>query len=464
MAGEQQNSMKLVRIASLVIDYYNKEKELKHTVMYDTLTGLPNRSSLITAIEGEIERDTNQPLVLFCIDCDRFQLINDSFGYNTGDRILQQLADKLNENPHKENMVARLNGDKFVVLSKNCEDPTLFIQNIQAIFDQPWIINGKEIYLTVGIGIAKYPADGRDAETLLKRVEKALYTAKTEGRSHVCFFRKESESSFSSRLSLEQDLYHALEKEQFSLYYQPQVNMVTGEIVGAEALMRWKHPVHGYIPPVKFIPLLEDIGLIKPVGEWVLNTACHQQKSWASKYSAPFHMSVNLSPKQFEEDTLVSSVKKALNLSGMNAAHLKLEITESMLLNEEGRALEMLNRLNEIGVGVSIDDFGTGYSSLSYLKRFPIQTIKIDRAFVKDIEQDKRDQLIIKAIIDLSRALNVGIIAEGAETINQINCLREAECHTVQGYFFSQPVPPEIFEQKLPEWTKLAEIISRSRK
>ncbi|MDZ5474114.1 EAL domain-containing protein [Bacillus sp. 31A1R] len=447
-------------IASLAIERYVKEKELRQMAYYDQLTSLPNRSYLVSLINQEISEQLSDRLftVLF-IDCDRFKILNDTFGYQNGDRILQDIARELRDILGQDELLSRIGGDEFVVFfNQQIGNPKLSekISSITEVFKRPWKVNGQEFYLTASFGLAGYPHDGYDGEVLIKNAELACREAKREGRNYIRYYCEDLSNPRPNQLSLENDLYYALERKEMQLFYQPQVNVRTGKIIGAEALLRWKHPKYGYLSPADFIPLMEETGLIIPIGEWLIREACNQLYAWSSKGLEELSISVNISPVQFKSDILVGTVNEAIASSKINPSQFKIEITENMLVHSIEETTRILDQLKHIGIGVSIDDFGKGYSSLNYLKKFPIQTIKIDRAFVKEIEQDHYDQVIVKAIIQMGKSLNINLIAEGTETKQQIEYLRNSGCETVQGFYFSKPVPPKVFEELYDTWNELA--------
>ncbi|MFE8701610.1 EAL domain-containing protein [Cytobacillus sp. FJAT-54145] len=455
----------LGKIAAIAIEKHKKDKELHTLAFFDPLTNLPNRSLMISNIDHAISefQHTQNRFVLIYIDFDRFKILNDSFGHLGGDQILKALTTKLSTCLSEGDFVARMNGDEFIVLIKNVGEQKPLQQEIQKIsdvFKQAYYLGEQELYVTASFGIVEFPKDGADARSLLIKADLACQQAKKEGRNHVQFYQKGLGKNLSNRLNLEKDLRYALERDELILYYQPLVNVVKGRIMGAEALLRWNHPKLGIIPPGEFISILEDTGLIIPIGEWLIQEACRQQNIWVQKGLPALSVSVNISPVQFKSNILVKAVNNALAHSKLNPSFLKLELTENMIVNNIGETLKILNELKHIGIGVSIDDFGTGYSSLSYLKKFPIETIKIDRAFIKEIDYDRQDQAIVKAIIDMGRSLKLDIVAEGTERDRQIHYLREVGCETVQGYFFSRPVPADEFEKQLFPWNKLARELS----
>lgn len=445
--------------ATLAIDRHKKYKELERLAYYDSLTGLPNRELLITELGKTIgkSRKENSRFALAIIDCDRFKVLNNTYGHHIGDQILKSLSQKLKNSVHKNDFVSRLYGDEFMILLREVrtrDDLLNRIKNITNIFKDTWNIGEEEFYITASLGVVEYPFDASNPEELLNKANTAIQHAKREGRNLVRFFRREMCTTSSNRLSLEKDLHYALERGELTLYYQPQVNITEGKVVGAEGLLRWNHPKYGLISPADFVPILEDTGLILSIGEWLVREACSQHVKWMEEGLPALNVSVNISPTQFRSNIIVRAVNAALDSVKMSPSFLKLEITESMLIDQSEDTIKILRGLNHIGIGVSIDDFGTGYSSLSYLKKFPLQTIKIDRTFIKEIENDIQDQAIVKAIIEMAKSLNLDLIAEGTENDKQIRFLKNAGCENVQGYYFSRPVPPELFAQHYSDWVR----------
>lgn len=428
-------------------DEKNKADErIEYLASHDSLTDLPNRETFNGLLREAIDaaqRHDQRFAVLF-IDLDRFKVINDSLGHEAGDLLLLEVANRLRGALRASDVVARLGGDEFVVILDQCGD----IDNVQhiatgllAALAEPMELAGHECHTTASIGIAMYPANGSDAQTLTKNADMAMYLAKEDGKNGYRFFSKEVKTQSIERLSLESALRRALEREQFSLNYQPKVDMETGQITGVEALLRWTHPDLGNVSPAQFIPLAEETGLIVPIGRWVLNEACAQAMAWQRRGLLPLSMAVNLSPRQFADEHLLQDVDEALAASGMSPVLLQLEVTESMMMRNVGRALKVLDAIQSRGIRLAIDDFGTGYSSMSLMKHFPIDTIKIDRSFVRDLPQDSEDQAIAQAIISMGKALGMTVVAEGVENAEQEAFLRTHGCDEMQGFLISKPLP-----------------------
>ncbi|MGY0571309.1 bifunctional diguanylate cyclase/phosphodiesterase [Bradyrhizobium sp. RDM12] len=422
------------------------DERIEYLASHDSLTDLPNRETFNGLLREAIDaaqRHDHRFAVLF-IDLDRFKVINDSLGHEAGDLLLLEVANRLRGALRASDVVARLGGDEFVVILDQCgeiEDVQHIATGLLTALAEPMELAGHECHTTASIGIAMYPANGADAQTLTKNADMAMYLAKEDGKNGYRFFSKEVTTQSIERLSLESALRRALEREQFSLNYQPKVDMETGQITGVEALLRWSHPDLGNISPAQFIPLAEETGLIVPIGRWVVKEACAQAMAWQRRGLLPVSMAVNLSPRQFVDEHLLQDVDEALAASGMSPVLLQLEVTESMMMRNVGRALKVLDAIQSRGIRLAIDDFGTGYSSMSLMKHFPIDTIKIDRSFVRDLPQDSEDQAIAQAIISMGKALGMTVVAEGVENAEQEAFLRTHGCDEMQGFLISKPVP-----------------------
>lgn len=424
------------------------DQRIQFLATHDDLTRLPNRVMFNQLFERSIKlarRDGNQCAVLF-IDLDRFKVINDSLGHSAGDTLLIEVAKRLRSCVRESDVVARLGGDEFVVMLDQISDRDEVAgvaRKILAALLLPIILAGHECRTTGSVGIAVFPENGSDSLTLTKNADIAMYLAKEEGKNDFRFFSSEIKSQSIERLMLESDLRHALELDQLTLHYQPKLDVRTGRITGLEALLRWAHPELGDLPPAQFISLAEETGLIIPIGHWVLKTACAQNMAWQRDGLPCISMAVNLSPRQFLDENLLRDIDEVLISTGMPAHLLQLEITESMVMQNVDRAVKLLDQIQSRGVRLAIDDFGTGYSSMSLMKQFPIDTIKIDRSFVRDLENSSEDRAIAKAIISMGKALGLTVVAEGVETVEQDAFLRGHECDELQGYLFSRPIPAE---------------------
>jgi len=421
---------------------------LKHQATHDPLTGLPNRALLEDRLRQAIsyaDRYGRLMTVVF-INLDGFRRINDSLGRKAGDELLKVMAERMRQCLRSVDTVVRTGGDEFVVvLYDQPGDGTDIAPALRKLLEtiaQPARIGSQAVQLTGSMGVATYPADGADADALLMNADAAMSHAKASGRNNFEFYAAEMSGAIRDELALREGLRHALARSEFHLAYQPQLDMESGRVTGVEALIRWQHPERGLVSPAQFIPLAEETGLIVPIGEWVLRTACFQNKAWQDAGLPPFIVSVNVSARQFRERTLIAQVALALRDSGLEPRLLELELTESLVMEDLDKALQSMKALRAMGVQLSIDDFGTGYSSLSALKRFPIARLKIDQSFVRDIPGDEEDKAIAKTIIALGHELNLKVIAEGVETEQQLEFLRAHGCDEMQGYLFSRPVPP----------------------
>jgi diguanylate cyclase (GGDEF)-like protein/PAS domain S-box-containing protein len=435
-----------------ITDRKRAQEQVEYQAYHDSLTALPNRllfRDRITVALAHARRSGRLSAVMF-LDLDQFKLVNDTLGHTVGDRLLQAIGARLVTCVRAEDTVARMGGDEFTILLAELSDrrgSALVAQKILEAVRHPVTIDEYELYVTTSIGIAVFPDEGMDAEALLKNADRAMYRAKELGRDNFQFASAVQSRPAEDRLAMERALHRALERDELVVHYHPMVEIATGRVVGAEALVRWQHPEQGLIQPEDFIPLAEETQLIIPVGAWVLRTACRQMKAWHDAGHHRLRIAVNLSPRQFEDRELIATVERVLAETGMPPQFLDLEITESTAMQNAELTLAILNRLKEMGIRISIDDFGTGYSSLSYLKRFPIDTVKIDQDFVRDLTTD--DAAIISAVISMARALNLRVIAEGVETEEQLDFLRREQCAEMQGYLYSQPLTAAEFEEAL---------------
>jgi len=422
------------------------QEALERQANYDMLTGLANRNLLKERIKHAFNegRRSGRVFTVAFIDIDNFKRVNDSLGHSAGDELIKIVAERLQQCVREGDTVARVGGDEFVMLlsSQSSEESThIVLQRIRTEMGKPFALAKKQIQVTCSIGLASFPRDGDNSEALLSNADSAMYRAKASGRNNFQFYAKEMNAELGERLSVENDLWYALERNQLILHYQPQINVFTGEVVGMEALVRWQHPTRGLIPPIQFISIAEDDGLIIPIGEWVLRKACEDNQQLQADGFKPIRVAVNLSARQLVQKNLVRTVSNILAQTGLQPEYLELEITESMIMHNVEEAVTLLNRINKLGVQLSLDDFGTGYSSLAYLKRFPIKRLKIDKSFIRDIATDPNDAIISRSIIALAHALQVESIAEGVETFEQFGFLKAHGCNEVQGYLFSKPLP-----------------------
>ncbi|MBB3114372.1 diguanylate cyclase (GGDEF)-like protein [Paenibacillus phyllosphaerae] len=415
----------------------------------DELTGLASRRELQEQLQAEMARaaQLDKPLALILMDIDRFKTINDALGHSFGDSLLQAVSQRLRDNVNRADLVYRMGGDEFALLVldlASTEAAELQAERLMGLFDAPIALGGAEYHITISVGLSFFPEDGQCVDLLIKNADTAMYAAKIH-RNEYQSYRPEMTRTTQDRLRLESDLRKALETEQFTLAYQPLVNLATGRIVGVEALVRWQHPQRGLLPPGEFIPITEENGLILPLGEWVLLAACKQNKAWQEAGMPPIRMSVNLSMRQFRQHRLADRIQSILEQTGMPPEYLELEITESMTSDVEF-AIHTLAELKALGVQISIDDFGTGYSSLGYLKRFPVDKLKIDRSFVTDLTEGGSDAAIVSTITSMAHQLKLKVTAEGVENDEQLRFLRERKCEEAQGYYFTKPIPANLFE------------------
>ena len=443
------------------------EERIDHLANYDSLTGLPNRTLFEDRLPQALSlaQRNDQMLAVMFLDLDRFKTVNDTLGHTAGDQLLCGVAERLQGCLRGSDTVARFSGDGFALLlnqisrtgyaariAQRAQNEAVEIaQDILAALKSPFNFNDRELYVTASIGIGVYPHDGVDAQALLKNAGAALSRVKEQGGNGYQFYATEMNAKALQQLTLENDLRRAIEREEFVLHYQPQVDINSGRILAVEALIRWQHPDLGFVSPADFIPLAESNGLIVAIGEWTLRTACAQAKRWHDDGLSHVRMSVNLSARQFEQSDLLDMVARVLGETGLDPGYLEFEITESAVMKNAERAIEIMRRLKEMRAQIAIDDFGSGYSSLSYLKRFPIDRLKIDQSFVREATTDSTDAAIIMAIVTLAQNLKLKVIAEGVETEEQLTLLRRLNCDEIQGYLFSKPIPPEALELLLLE-------------
>ncbi len=437
-----------------ITDAARAEQRIRYQAFHDSLTGLPNRNLLNECLSEALDRgqDNTRKLAVMFLDLDRFKTINDTLGHAIGDQLLQGVATRLKASLSEKDIIARWGGDEFTIIlpevssvvaaSKIAEE---IIQTLKPVFS----IENHHLHISTSIGIALSPQDGDDGETLIKHADSALYRAKEKGRNTYEVYTPAFDILASELLDLENRLHRALERDEFMINYQPKVNIKTGEIKGMEALVRWNHPELGLVSPSKFIPIAEDTGLIMPIGEWVLKTACAQNQAWIASGLSAIPVAVNLSLRQFQQPDLVEKIAEVLFQTGLEAQYLTLEITETVAMLDVDFTRQLLRDLKNMGVNIALDDFGTGYSSLSYLKQFPLHTLKIDRSFVKDLALEPADIAIARAVIALGHGLHLNVVAEGVETQEQLDCLRMLDCEEIQGYLFSRPLSPEDATQLL---------------
>jgi len=446
----------IVRRADRIIRHHENEErkaqqeQIHYIAYHDPLTGLPNRALFKDRLQHAVNLAARErkPLGMMFIDIDRFKVINDSLGHESGDKVLIETAKRLRACLRASDTACRIGGDEFTLILENlasADEAALAAGRLIQKFSEPMKINGREIIVTLSIGIAIFPDATKEPRRLLKDADAAMHEAKESGRNRFVFYTQELDARAQESLEFEIGLRQALQNQEFVIHYQPRVNVQSGTVTGVEALLRWQHPERGLITPDHFIPLLEDTGMIIPAGEWVMQQACRQARRWHDAGHPSLRISVNLSMKQFRAGSLLASVRHALEGSGLSPRSLELELTETVLVDDAERALDLMRELKKIGVSLSIDDFGTGYSSLSYLRHFPIDLLKIDGSFIRDVARNRGDIAITTAIAAMARSLHLGILAEGVETREQVQFLRSIGCHDMQGHLFSEAVAAERF-------------------
>ena len=427
---------------------------------YHQKTQMPNRQLFKEVLSQELKNAQRKKtkLGVLLIDVDHFKVINNFLGFEKGDELLQMISERLNEQLRGNDLLASLGSNQFAVLLPELahpEDASTVTRKLMQTLESPFHVGGQDVVVTLSTGIVIFPGDGEDSESLLQHAEKSMYNVKAEGRNGYQFFEASIQNSALNRLSMESEMRKAIEREEFVLFYQPQIDIESGLVVGMESLIRWMHPEKGMVPPFHFIPIAEETGLIGPIGEWVIYEACRQTKAWQEAGVGGLKIAVNLSGRQFTDRQLLEKIAKTLEQTGLKPGDLELEITESTIMNDIESTIKVLEKLSEMGMALAIDDFGTGYSSLSYLKRFPINKLKIDKSFIDDVITSEDDATIVAAIIGLSHNLKLNVICEGVEDVDQLNWLKENKCNEIQGYYFSKPLPADEFEAFVRERNSL---------
>jgi diguanylate cyclase (GGDEF)-like protein/PAS domain S-box-containing protein len=443
-------ALETLNIIAMQIAQYEQrmsaELQLRHVASHDALTGLQNRASLERELSRAIKRSNRHRMrfaVMF-IDLDRFKQINDTLGHGVGDRMIRVCGERLKALMREDDTVARFGGDEFVLLMENLSSPAdaaVLAKKALACFEDPFLTDGHELHISASIGVSVYPEDGADAETLVKNADTAMYRAKERGRGSYCFYTAQMNAQGTERLMLESGLRRAVERGELELHYQPKLDLGQQRIVGVEALMRWRHPALGMVSPAQFIPIAEETGLIESIGRWALERACTDAVAWRSLGLPPLQVSVNLSPRQLGSRAVIGEIRSILDSTGLAPELLELEITEGAMMKNPEHAVKLLEDVRALGVGLAIDDFGTGYSSLSYLRRFPLSTVKIDRAFINDVSENADAQALVDSIITLAHGLRMRVVAEGVETMVQLDHLRSRGCDEIQGYLLCKPLP-----------------------
>jgi diguanylate cyclase (GGDEF)-like protein/PAS domain S-box-containing protein len=430
------------------------ERRLEHLSTHDDLTGLANRNLLFDRLAQSLHyaHRSGRVVAVLLIDLDRFKVVNDSLGHDFGDQLLCAVARRLQQNVREADTVARMGGDEFVVLLAEvaeAEDVGLVARKILDNLGMPYLIGHREIIITASLGISLYPKDSDSGAMLIRNADIAMYRSKRDDRSNFCFYAAEMNKHIQETLEIEGELRHALERKEFCLHYQPKVDLLSGRVIGSEALVRWRHPQRGMVSPADFIPLAEETGLIVPIGAWVLREACQQARAWQEMGLPALGVAVNLSARQFRRGDLPQVVEGILSETGLDPGLLELEITESMVMGDPAGAEETMRTFKEMGVRLSLDDFGTGYSSLNYLRRFPVDSLKIDRSFINDVVTDPSGASVVASIIDIAHNLGLTAVAEGVETLEQLKFLAGCDCNMFQGYLFSKPLPAGEFADLL---------------
>jgi diguanylate cyclase (GGDEF)-like protein/PAS domain S-box-containing protein len=424
---------------------------IKYMAFHDQLTGLRNRRALLDHLDSLVKNKLKKKaqFALLFLDIDRFKYLNDTLGHLVGDQILKQVADRLIDIQKENCTVYRQGGDEFIIVLEKADRHSAgeFAQKVLCRFNESFYFNSQEYYITPSIGISLFPNDGKDAETLIKQADEALYSVKEKGKAHYQFYRSDMQSTGVNVIALEAHLRKAIERGELELYYQPQINLVTNEITSFEALLRWNSSELGFISPAEFIPLAEDTGLIIPIGNWVIDSACRQIKAWTGQSGKPIRIAINISPKQFMQLDLVRVIKNSIDKHNIDPSLLEIEITEGAMQDTK-ETIPIMKRLKDLGIKISVDDFGTGYSSLSYLKQFPIDVLKIDQSFIRDIRYNGKDAAIITTIIHLGNSLGMEVIAEGVEEQSQVDFLTKADCEKAQGYYFAKPLRAQEAEER----------------
>jgi diguanylate cyclase (GGDEF)-like protein/PAS domain S-box-containing protein len=463
-AGEPQYY--IIQIQDIT-DRKHADLQLQYIANHDPLTGLLNRlefDNRLTLALTSVQRRSSKLALLF-LDLDRFKLINDSLGHTTGDMLLREVGERLKKTVRSNDILARLGGDEFIILLQEIaeiDDIARIAQKTIEMITQPFTFQGNDIVVTASIGISVFPSDGDTSQTLLMNADTAMYLAKDRGKNNYQFYSQEMTTRSIERMTIERGLRQALKNQEFVLYYQPQTNAGDGATVRAEALVRWQHPELGLIPPDRFIHVAEETGLIVPIGYWVLRTACLQARQWQENHASFTHVAVNVSPRQFQEKDLFQTIENVLKETGLQPEFLELEITESAVMHEPEKTLEVLYRLHELGVLLSIDDFGTGYSSLTYLRQFPVHSVKIDRSFVMGIPEDQGSMTLVQGIIALAHELKLQVTAEGVENEAQLAFLIHQQCDLLQGYLLSRPITAQQLENHFNHAAVQSLIVSKS--
>lgn len=439
------------------------DQVIDYMASYDDLTGLPNRDLFRDRLQQAVSQahDSHQTLAVMFLSLNRLKRINDTLGYHAGDVLLRSAAQRFTNCINDNNILARVGSNTFAIVQtrfRTVDDIVNLAEKICDTVAKPFAIDNHEITTGASVGIAIYPSDTTNIDHLVGYADTAMHQAQRQELNNYHFYSTDLNSSLQERLALENELYYALDRGELLLHYQPQVSLHSGRIIGVETLIRWQNPARGLVSPAKFIPIAEETGLIVPIGEWVLRTACAQSLTWQAQGFPSLKIAVNLSARQFKQQNLVQTVNQVLETTGLDPHYLELELTESLMIDNIQQSINIMQQLHNMGIVLSVDDFGTGYSSLNYLKRFPIHTLKIDQSFVRDLVVDSDDAAIVDAIISLAHSLNLSVIAEGVESQEQLTYLQNKGCDEIQGYYFSRPLPAHTFTQLLEEGKALNNI------
>ncbi|MCY6957454.1 putative bifunctional diguanylate cyclase/phosphodiesterase [Clostridium brassicae] len=458
---ENSQVKEIISFGTDITEFRKMEEKLNSLAYYDVLTKLPNRFMFQKKMGILLKEKQNKlsKFALIFMDIDNFKYINDTLGHLSGDKLLKNIANILMENIIPPNFISRLGGDEFAIVIDNVEDNEDISIKIKALIKnlrKPWIIEEQEFFISFSMGIAVYPQDGKDLITLLKKADTAMFNIKEKGKDNYCFYSDNMEEKTLEHINMLNELRRAIDKKEFTLYYQPQINLTTGKIIGVEALIRWIHPKRGFIPPIEFISIAEQTGYIHNIEEWVFKTAFKQKKEWDEKGYSNINMSINMSGETLARNNVVSDIKKILVDNNMNCTNLQIEITETSFMKKLDVAIKNIEYIRNMGIKVSLDDFGTGYSSLTYLKKLPIDIVKIDRQFIKGIINQHEEEIIVQSIIQLVHGLNMEVVAEGIETEEQLEFLKKYKCDIGQGYLFSKPLPPDEIEKIIEDDYKVS--------
>ncbi|MGV3743002.1 MAG: sensor domain-containing protein, partial [Burkholderiaceae bacterium] len=449
------NALAVTAFLTEITERKHTEARLEQLATHDILTGLPNRTFLNMRLQEFLDKARkDESVAVMFIDLDRFKEVNDTLGHDPGDALLREVAQRLQSIMRPSDMVARLGGDEFIVVA-NCthgrQAASVVAGKLLSALKSPFTVANQEVFVTASVGISLFPHDGESKEILFKNADMAMYSAKAAGRNNFRFFESEMSEAASVRMKLESALHRALSRDEFELHYQPRINLNTMEVVGVETLIRWNHPELGRVPPLQFIPIAEETGIIEPIGHWVLQQSCRQVRELIDRTGRQLRLSVNVSARQLKSEMLVRQVESILREAGLPSHLLELELTETALMEDMDISAEILRGLKTLGVMLAVDDFGTGYSGLAYLQRFPLDVLKLDRTFVNENAEGAKNLKFIKAFLDLAHALNLSVVAEGVETLDILNVLLEFSCDEGQGYLFARPMPADELETFLTQ-------------